>query len=81
MQTDMVMLEYSKGIHEMKSWKCDNKEITQTIKTLLESIDVYMKMAQPILTDPLEGFNRWMFGVNTTIYSNVLGPVARVYRG
>jgi phospholipid-binding lipoprotein MlaA len=80
MQTDMVMLEYSKGIHEMKSWKCDNKEITQTIKTLLESIDVYMKMAQPILTDPLEGFNRWMFGVNTTIYSNVLGPVARVYR-
>ena len=80
MQTDMVMLEYSKGIHEMKSWKCDNKEITQTIKTLLESIGVYMKMAQPILTDPLEGFNRWMFGVNTTIYSNVLGPVARVYR-
>ena len=79
-QTDMVMLEYSKGIHEMKSWKCDNKEITKTIKTLLESIDVYMKMAQPILTDPLEGFNRWMFGVNTTIYSNVLGPVARVYR-
>ena len=79
-QTDMVMLEYSKGIHEMKSWKCDNKEIPQTIKTLLESIDVYMKMAQPILTDPLEGFNRWMFGVNTTIYSNVLGPVARVYR-
>ena len=79
-QTDMVMLEYSKGIHEMKSWKCDNKEITQTIKTLLESIGVYMKMAQPILTDPLEGFNRWMFGVNTTIYSNVLGPVARVYR-
>lgn len=79
-QTDMVMLEYSKGINEMKSWKCDNKEITQTIKTLLESIGVYMKMAQPILTDPLEGFNRWMFGVNTTIYSNVLGPVARVYR-
>ena len=79
-QTDMVMLEYSKGINEMKSWKCNNKEITQTIKTLLESIGVYMKMAQPILTDPLEGFNRWMFGVNTTIYSNVLGPVARVYR-
>ena len=48
-QTDMVMLEYSKGIHEMKIWKCDNKEITQTIKALLESIGVYMKMAQPIL--------------------------------
>ena len=79
-QTDMVMLEYSKGIHEMKSWKCDNKEITQTIKALLESISVYMKMAQPILTDPLEGFNRWMFGINTTINGNALEPVARVYR-
>ena len=34
----------------------------------------------PILTDPLEGYNRWMFGVNETIYQNVLEPVARGYR-
>ena len=34
----------------------------------------------PILTDPLEGYNRWMFGVNETIYDNVLEPVARSYR-
>lgn len=34
----------------------------------------------PILTDPLEGYNRWMFGVNETIYDNVLEPVARGYR-
>jgi phospholipid-binding lipoprotein MlaA len=34
----------------------------------------------PILTDPLEGYNRWMFGVNETIYDAVLEPVARGYR-
>ena len=34
----------------------------------------------PILTDPLEGYNRWMFGVNETIYQNALEPVARAYR-
>ena len=34
----------------------------------------------PILTDPLEGYNRWMFGVNETIYQNVLEPVAIGYR-
>ena len=34
----------------------------------------------PILSDPLEGYNRWMFGVNETIYQNVLEPVAKGYR-
>ncbi|MDE1044965.1 MAG: VacJ family lipoprotein [Nitrospinaceae bacterium] len=34
----------------------------------------------PILADPLEGYNRWMFGVNETIYQNVLEPVAKGYR-
>ena len=34
----------------------------------------------PILADPLEGYNRWMFGVNESIYQNVLEPVAIGYR-
>jgi phospholipid-binding lipoprotein MlaA len=34
----------------------------------------------PILADPLEGYNRWMFGVNETIYQNILEPVAIGYR-
>ena len=34
----------------------------------------------PFLTDPLEGYNRWMFGVNDTLYDAVLEPVARGYR-
>ena len=33
-----------------------------------------------ILADPLEGYNRWMFGVNETIYQSMLEPVARGYR-
>ena len=34
----------------------------------------------PVLTDPFEGYNRWMFSVNETIYDNMLEPVARGYR-
>lgn len=34
----------------------------------------------PIMKDPLEGYNRWMFGVNESLYDNVLEPVARNYR-
>ena len=34
----------------------------------------------PIMTDPLEGYNRWMFDVNESIYDVVLEPVARGYR-
>ena len=34
----------------------------------------------PILTDPLEGYNRWMFGVNEALYDYALEPVARGYR-
>ncbi len=34
----------------------------------------------PILSDPLEGYNRWMFGVNETLYDYALEPVARGYR-
>jgi phospholipid-binding lipoprotein MlaA len=34
----------------------------------------------PVMKDPFEGYNRWMFDVNETIYDNVLEPVARGYR-
>ena len=34
----------------------------------------------PELTDPLEGYNRFMFDVNEGIYDNVMEPVARGYR-
>ena len=34
----------------------------------------------PILTDPLEGYNRWMFGVNEVLYDYAFEPVAKRYR-
>jgi phospholipid-binding lipoprotein MlaA len=34
----------------------------------------------PILIDPLEGYNRWMFGVNEVLYDYALEPVAKGYR-
>ncbi|MEK9629261.1 MAG: VacJ family lipoprotein [Nitrospinota bacterium] len=34
----------------------------------------------PILSDPFEGYNRWMFGINEAIYDYALEPVARGYR-
>ena len=34
----------------------------------------------PIMTDPLEGYNRWMFGVNESLYQAVLEPIATGYR-
>jgi phospholipid-binding lipoprotein MlaA len=34
----------------------------------------------PILSDPLEGYNRWMFGVNEVLYDYALEPVAKGYR-
>jgi phospholipid-binding lipoprotein MlaA len=34
----------------------------------------------PILKDPLEGYNRWMFGVNEILYDYALEPVTKGYR-
>jgi phospholipid-binding lipoprotein MlaA len=64
-------------------------EMTQPTLSSSEDPDDYEELEDPfagssgdipILSDPLEGYNRWMFGVNETIYQNVLEPVARGYR-
>lgn len=34
----------------------------------------------PELNDPFEGYNRFMYGVNESLYDNVMEPVARGYR-
>ena len=34
----------------------------------------------PVLTDPLEGYNRWMFGVNEAFYEHAMEPFVRGYR-
>jgi len=34
----------------------------------------------PILSDPFEGYNRWMFDVNDSLYDNAVEPFVRSYR-
>ena len=34
----------------------------------------------PILSDPFEGYNRWMFGINEAFYENAMEPFVRGYR-
>ena len=34
----------------------------------------------PVLLDPFEGYNRWMFGVNEAMYDNAVEPFVRGYR-
>ena len=79
-QIKIVMMEHSKGMRNMKNWKCDKETLNQSIQALLGNIDNYIKTAEPILTDPFEDYNRWMFSVNETIYENLLDPVINGYR-
>ena len=34
----------------------------------------------PILSDPFEGYNRWMFEVNEAMYDHAVEPFVRGYR-
>ena len=34
----------------------------------------------PILSDPLEGYNRWMFGINEAFYEHAMEPFVRGYK-
>lgn len=88
-QTSEVTIKLEKSIP--RTTKDDSSSIETAQGTLKSSQDVedYEDLEDPfagdtadlpILTDPLEGYNRWMFGVNETIYDNVLEPVARGYR-
>jgi phospholipid-binding lipoprotein MlaA len=42
-------------------------------------IQIQLAQAADDVNDPLEGFNRAMFGFNEFVYDSVLGPVADVY--
>ena len=87
-QTSEVTIKIEKSIPRSVETPT-NIETAQGIKRSSQDVEDYEDMEEPfagdtedipILTDPLEGYNRWMFGVNETIYDNVLEPVARGYR-
>jgi phospholipid-binding lipoprotein MlaA len=79
-QKHIVMDEHSKGAQKMGSWKCSKNEVIQTTLALLENINDHVNVNQPILTDPLEGYNRWMFDINEVIYEKALNPLTKGYR-
>ena len=87
-QTSDVTIKLEKKIPKGSAWPNSIETAQGTMKSSQDSED-YQDMEDPfagaekdipILTDPLEGYNRWMFGVNETIYDAVLEPVAKGYR-
>jgi phospholipid-binding lipoprotein MlaA len=87
-QTSEVTIKLEKKISK-RTESSSPVEITQGTLRSSQDLDYYEDLEDPfagdsgdipILKDPLEGYNRWMFGVNETIYQSMLEPVARGYR-
>jgi phospholipid-binding lipoprotein MlaA len=88
-QTSEVTIKLEKSMPRYKGGDSSSIETAQGTLRSSQDSQTYEDLEDPfagnakdipILTDPLEGYNRWMFGVNETIYDNVLEPVARGYR-
>jgi phospholipid-binding lipoprotein MlaA len=87
-QTSDVTIKLEKKLPKASDWPNSIETAQGTMKSS-QDVEDYEDMEDPfartekdipILTDPLEGYNRWMFGVNETIYDAVLEPVAKGYR-
>ena len=87
-QTSDVTIRLEKKVPNPSEWPYSIETAQGTLKQS-QDIEDYEEMEDPfagtekdlpILTDPLEGYNRWMFSVNETIYDAVLEPVARGYK-
>ena len=91
-QTADVTIRLEKNISEAKEKFPNSIETAQGVKRSpqkIEEIEDYEDMEDPfagnekdipILTDPLEGYNRWMFGVNESLYNRAVEPFTRGYR-
>ena len=87
-QTADVTIKLEKKLPKASDWP-NSIETAQGTMRSSQEIEYYEDMEDPfagseedipVLTDPLEGYNRWMFGVNEAVYDAVLEPVARGYR-
>ena len=87
-QTADVTIKLEKKLPKASDWP-NSIETAQGTMRSSQEIEYYEDMEDPfagseedipVLTDPLEGYNRWMFGINDTVYDAVLEPVARGYR-
>ena len=85
-QTSEVTIKLEKSIPKSSSFPIDTAQGVAKPFAYSESFedleDPFAGNTEdlPIMTDPFEGYNRWMFDVNETIYDSVLEPVARGYR-
>ena len=87
-QTADVTIKLEKKLPKVSDWP-NSIETAQGTMRSSQEIEYYEDMEDPfagseedipVLTDPLEGYNRWMFGVNESVYDAALEPVARGYR-
>ena len=91
-ETADVTIRLEKNISEAKEKFPNSIETAQGVKRSpqkIEEIEDYEDMEDPfagnekdipILTDPFEGYNRWMFGVNESLYDSAVEPFTRGYR-
>lgn len=87
-QTSDVTIKLEKKLPKADTWP-NSLETAQGTMRSSQDVEDYEALEDPfagtakdipILSDPLEGYNRWMFGVNETFYDYALEPVARGYR-
>lgn len=88
-QTSEVTIKLEKSIPRSSESSSSSIETAQGTVRSSQEVEDYEDLEDPfagdtedlpILTDPLEGYNRWMFDVNESLYDHVLEPVARGYR-
>ena len=91
-QTADVTIRLEKNISEAKEEFPNSIETAQGVKRSpqkIEEVEEYEDMEDPfagnekdlpILSDPFEGYNRWMFGVNESLYNSAVEPFTRGYR-
>ncbi len=83
-----VTIRLEKELPKASDWP-NSIETAQGTKRSPQKIEEYEDMEDPfaenekdipILSDPFEGYNRWMFGINEAMYDNAVEPFVRGYR-
>ena len=83
-----VTIKLEKELPKASDWP-NSIETAQGAKRSPQKIEEYEDMEDPfagnekdipVLSDPFEGYNRWMFGVNEAMYDTAVEPFVRGYR-
>ena len=83
-----VTIKLEKKLTKASDWP-NSIETAQGTKRSPQKIEEYEDMEDPfagnekdipVLSDPFEGYNRWMFGINEAMYDTAVEPFVRGYR-